>query len=340
MITESVILAAVKLLQIAKDMIAVKQKPETLSELLKTLSDTGVDLNRTDIAYSSKSFEIVITHKDNSNYIQAQNDHLNVLKSLVTQEFSRLVVQHKNLIKIMQYTVADFAEDELVPSTEIGQEWLARFEEEAKDIESDFRQRLWGKILAGEIRNPGHIQLRTLRFLKDVSQSEAERISHLFSFFIFDTQTKINFSFYNSKFFYNKAGITPNCIRELIELGLITSVATESPSSFQSTGGGGFLYNKKLIYWEGVLCDRKFTCPPETLILTRLGREIFTVVNPTPSNECCILVNEAVKVDHPTKALYIADISMTEGNQFTVISGSEMNLDEFCQSNLHSLTNS
>ena len=69
-------------------------------------------------------------------------------------------------------------------------DWTARFFDGAQDVSSDELQRLWARILAGEVEAPGRTSLRTLSILRNLTQEEARDFSTLMRFrigdFIFD----------------------------------------------------------------------------------------------------------------------------------------------------------
>lgn len=55
----------------------------------------------------------------------------------------------------------------------IDDDWLNVFERYAEDASSERMQKLWGRVLAGEVRTHGRYSLRTLRFLSEFSQADA-----------------------------------------------------------------------------------------------------------------------------------------------------------------------
>jgi hypothetical protein len=59
------------------------------------------------------------------------------------------------------------------PAPELDDDWLNVFERYAGDASTDRMQRLWGRVLAGEVRRPGRFSIRTLRFLSEFSQQDA-----------------------------------------------------------------------------------------------------------------------------------------------------------------------
>ena len=75
--------------------------------------------------------------------------------------------------------ITAIAADELSGTTEVpdqspDDDWVARFFSGSQDISSEQMQKLWGKVLAGEIRKPGQFSLRTLDFLRNLSIAEAK----------------------------------------------------------------------------------------------------------------------------------------------------------------------
>ena len=51
-------------------------------------------------------------------------------------------------------------------------DWLNVFERYAEDASTERMQRLWGRVLAGEVRKPGRYSTRTLRLLSEFSQAD------------------------------------------------------------------------------------------------------------------------------------------------------------------------
>lgn len=82
-------------------------------------------------------------------------------------------------LKEPQSTTEQVDQDE-----QLNDDWLNVFERFAEDASTSRMQKLWGRVLAGEIRRPGKYSIRTLRFLSEFSQREAELFEGLsFNFF-------------------------------------------------------------------------------------------------------------------------------------------------------------
>ena len=86
-------------------------------------------------------------------------------------------------------------------------------------VSSDELQTLWGRVLAGEIKSPGSCSLRTLEFLKNLSQNEGLQIARL-SPFVVDSQ----FIFRGNGQLLESEGITFMFLQYLQELGIVAGV--------------------------------------------------------------------------------------------------------------------
>ena len=72
--------------------------------------------------------------------------------------------------------------DREVADHNLDPDWTARFFDSAQDVSSEYLQRLWGKILAEEVKSPGQTSLRTLSILRDMTQKDAQDFFNLMRF--------------------------------------------------------------------------------------------------------------------------------------------------------------
>jgi hypothetical protein len=56
-------------------------------------------------------------------------------------------------------------------------DWISRFFSYAPDVTSEQMQELWGKVLAGEVAQPGAYSLRVLDVLRNMTQDVAEKFT-------------------------------------------------------------------------------------------------------------------------------------------------------------------
>ena len=93
-----------------------------------------------------------------------------------TQE--RVAFQHQQeqlrIENILAHSGEELISETEVPTEEPSDDFVARFFDYAKTISTEEMQRLWGKILKGEIKRPGTFSLRTLDIVRNISQQESE----------------------------------------------------------------------------------------------------------------------------------------------------------------------
>ena len=105
------------------------------------------------------------------------------------------------------------------PDRNVEGDWLFRWRDAASKVSSEKLQELWGRVLAGEIKSPGSCSLRTLEFLKNISQEEALKIANM-SPFVIDN----SFLFRGNKEELESKGITFMFLQYLQELGIVAGV--------------------------------------------------------------------------------------------------------------------
>ena len=68
-----------------------------------------------------------------------------------------------------------------VQDHEVDHDWTARFFNDVQDVSSEEMQKLWGKVLAGEVERPGSHSIRTLTVLKNLDKTVATLFRNLCS---------------------------------------------------------------------------------------------------------------------------------------------------------------
>lgn len=79
-----------------------------------------------------------------------------------------------NIKQVVEKTQSMFAEGEQVSNEPVNPDWGNRFISIVEDISDDEMQKLWARILAGEIKHPKSYSLRTLELLRNITTDEAE----------------------------------------------------------------------------------------------------------------------------------------------------------------------
>ena len=87
-------------------------------------------------------------------------------------------------VKSVLEDAADELGDKEVPDHEPDPDWTARFFDCVQDVSSEDMQRVWAKILAGEVESPGRTSLRTLDTLRNMTKTDAEMFRDICDFAI------------------------------------------------------------------------------------------------------------------------------------------------------------
>jgi hypothetical protein len=105
-------------------------------------------------------------------------------KLATSRHASKILRQQVNAAKVMSYTVQELnnsAAPKRDPVGDITDDWLNAFESEAVEMSSEQMQRLFGRILAGEIRRPKSFSIRTVKLMAQLDNRPAELFRRLCS---------------------------------------------------------------------------------------------------------------------------------------------------------------
>jgi len=91
-----------------------------------------------------------------------------------TRIFVRELTRQKNIQKINSIAEDELRNEESVSAEPVDEDWIKRFFDYAKDVSTEEMQILWGKILAGEVKQPSSYSVRTLEVLRNINRSEAD----------------------------------------------------------------------------------------------------------------------------------------------------------------------
>lgn len=178
-----------------------------------------------------------------------------------------------------------FAEEQLAadqqepPDRRIEDDWLFAWREGAARVSNDDLQRLWGSVLAGEIKSPGRHSMRTLEFLKGLSKPEADLLVNLAKYVVQGSVVR------SQAEYLSKHGLPFIALLQLQELGVLSGVEAVGLSTEHTTVMPG-RYIKPLISHNRVLVvedtDASKTLSIEIYRLTDVGRQVLSLGNFEP----------------------------------------------------------
>ena len=126
-------------------------------------------------------------------------------------------------------------DSEAAPDAKVNDDWLYRWRDYTGEVSDDDLQKLWGRLLAGEVKAPGSYSLRSLDFLRNLSQEEAALIAKMASIVI------------NGFVWRPEDKIYPFNFQEMLqlqEMGILVgvdSIGLNYTLSQNSDGNGGWL---------------------------------------------------------------------------------------------------
>jgi uncharacterized repeat protein (TIGR03899 family) len=179
-----------------------------------------------------------------------------------------------NIENISQHAARDLRNEEGISAEPIDEDWTSRFFSIAENITSKEMQRLWGKVLAGEVAKPGSYSLRTLDLLKNINTRDAE---------ILTKAANLTFQHNNSSYIltsdrHHTTDYTLPFTEILIlrELGLITEDLALHFKSDSEPTTPVLIYNKK-----SIIAEKGVGSPQQQLrviAFTRIGQELLPLI--------------------------------------------------------------
>lgn len=154
-------------------------------------------------------------------------------RDTVAREFERSI----NLRKIGVYAQDEAEEMKADPVSEepIDPDWFARWRNNAQDVSREEMQRLWARLLAGEVRQPGSYSAHTMDFLARMSKNDADLLARLASL------KTVKYIFSKAEKCLAALGIGFEEILYLSDIGILNGV----------TGAGGIAWNLTPLPFEG-----------------------------------------------------------------------------------------
>ena len=181
-------------------------------------------------------------------------------------------------IKSVVEGAADELGDKEVADHEPDPDWTARFFDYVQDVSSEDMQKIWAKILAGEVKSQGRTSLRTLNTLRNMTKRDAEMFRGICDFVLM--LGDIFYSDSVDRFAPLKYGY----VTHLQECGLIRP-ARDAVRVVQTTDSGmAFTSHAVNLLIKGETQDNAELKIP-VLMLTAVGRELHRLVQCKPPED-------------------------------------------------------
>lgn len=189
--------------------------------------------------------------------------------------------RQQNIEKVTQIAAEQLENEKTVSEEKVDKDWTTRFFNYAQDVSNEEMQGLWGRILAGEVKNPKSFSLRTLELIRSLSKSDAELFSKIANFSINHGKDAFLLKGQNDEL--KKFGIQFDDIALMEELGLIHSGEflsfefNQSPNDKQNV----FILGETIVFH-----NKKANSAKQSLLIrlfTRIGKELLKLIEVKPN---------------------------------------------------------
>lgn len=170
----------------------------------------------------AKAYEIKVVEKAKAEalaegkLIEAENlDRLN--ERLLAKEVKR----QNNIDDVVEIAASHLQSEPTVTEETVNEDWTTRFFDIVQDVSDDEMKKLWGQILAGEVKTPQSYSLRTLELLRNLSKNEADIFVKIARLALCDNNWY--FIYKGKEADISKYDASYSDIAKLIEIGILQS---------------------------------------------------------------------------------------------------------------------
>lgn len=196
------------------------------------------------------------------------------------RELAESIRQEANLENVLDVAANEISQMELVSDKPVDEDWLIRLFCIAKSVSSEDMQFVWGKILAGEILEPGTFSLRTLETIRNMCKSEAEDFQKIAPLVLKAGNSR--FLTTNSTIL-DKYGATFEVLSALDECGLIDANGFAYRTYRNEQSHKYFFFNDEIILLPSG--DGPYKVDINTYFLTKAGKELLSIIEYKPNND-------------------------------------------------------
>lgn len=316
-IIQALVSPAEKLIEAVSGAIGKAYEPKHVRKMadakayeLKLISDTIRNNSDVPIVYDSTGVSI-----DTSNF-----------EEIAKRASSRLAYQEITKQQNIE-AVADNAYEELenvenVSPEPVNSDWMFRFFNSVENIGNEDMQKIWGHILAGEIKSPNTYSYRTLEKLKNMTQQEAECFQTVSSLALRHGGKDF---ILNDENILNKYKVYFGHILKLEECGLMMAQNLSLHLS-ASIDQSDYLYNSKVIgFVNGKKAESQKLVIPVCLF-TESGSQLIKAIHPQVNSQYFIDCLKLIREEHKDFVVaahninYISDEGEIDYNEVNILS--------------------
>lgn len=222
-------------------------------------------------------------------------------------------VRRQDNIDSVVEIAAENLKDQEISDNPVDIDWAARFFDIVQDVSREEMKVLWAKILAKEIERPSTFSLRTLEVLRNITAEEAAIFEKVADYILYQG---------NDYFLLNKNEVLERFDIHYCDLALLTESGILQPgelvskvykSGVDKDSHSAFFYGKYVIFMVLPKSSNEVSIP--SLIFTKVGRELYSLLEPKESVEYMQELSKDVKKKNPAASLSYSEWISHEGNR-------------------------
>lgn len=186
-----------------------------------------------------------------------------------------------NIESVTAFAAEELKDEKAVSDEPLDEDWTTRFFRIVEDVSTEEMQALWGRILAGEIKQPKTYSLRTLELIRNLSRAEANTITKVANYAISYSGRNYLFKGKEGKLLDGKYNISYGEIASMMEVGLI------QPGEFVNLQMREQPNDSKNVYTSGnvvIITNVKANTPLQipVHVFSTAGNELLKLVHSKP----------------------------------------------------------
>lgn len=208
-------------------------------------------------------------------------EQLSMIERRLVQKEQKRQTNIKNVLSVAAQTIS---KEQDVSSSPVDPDWATRFFDIAQDISNEQMQDLWGRILAGEIKQPNSYSMRTLDALRSITSEEAQLFEEMAQYVLYDG------SFYIFRDPYGEnsdEGYQYVDIAQLMEIGLIQAGSNVVQNFYNVEGE---ITTHQISYGDAYIAFVEMPANLKQISfpiypLTHVGEELYKLIKVQPQSE-------------------------------------------------------
>lgn len=197
----------------------IKQIAEARAEEMKIISNAVKEnfTNTGEIEYKDEKISINSPKDLQPQILLNESIEERTKERIIFQETKRQL----NIENVTAFAAEELKNEQPISDEPIDEDWTARFFKIVEDVSNEEMQTLWGRILAGEIKQPKTYSLRTLELIRNLSKYEADVFTKVANFSIKFGNANYLFKGSDEELLTNNYKISYSEIALLMEIGLL-----------------------------------------------------------------------------------------------------------------------